>query len=186
MITEMERGEAIEIVRRHISKENNLKHMIAVGAIMKRLAEALGEDAKSWEIVGILHDVDFEECDGISDHTLKARDILGGIVSPDMIEAIMAHNYENTGVMPDTPLKKALIASDAVSGLIVAAALVMPSRKLSEVKPEGLMKKFKSKEFARGCSRERISVCKEIGFGVDQFLGIALDGMHTAAAELGL
>lgn len=186
MFAEMEREEALEVVRSHISKENNLKHMIAVGAIMKRLAETLGEDAKRWEIVGILHDVDFEECEGIGNHTLRAKVILDGIVSPDLIEAIMSHNYENTGVMPDTPLKKALIASDAASGLIVAAALVMPSRKLSEVKPESLMKKFKSKEFARGCSREKIAMCKEIGFSVDHFLGIALDGMRNAAAELGL
>ena len=182
----MERGDTLALVKRHIAKDGNLKHMIAVGAIMKELAMRLGEDEVIWEMVGILHDIDFEKCSGLEDHTLKAKEILKGHVSDGIIEIIMAHNYENTGVIPDTKIRKALIASDAVSGLIVASALVMPSRKLEEVRAESLMKKFKTKEFAKGCDRGKIAVCAEIGYRTEEFMPIALEGMKKVAAELGL
>ena len=182
----MDRDKALALIRKHVSKENNLKHMIAVGAVMKELAIGLGEDQMKWETVGILHDIDFEECSGLVDHTLKAKKILKGIVGDDIIEAMMAHNYENTGVIPDTIIKRALIASDAVSGLVVASALVMPLKKLADVKPDSLMKKFKSKEFARGCDRNRISVCTDLGIKVEDFLSIALEGMKKVSNELGL
>ena len=142
---------------------------------LKELALRLGEDQEKWEMVGILHDIDFEKCNGLGDHTLKAKEILTGIVSDEIIQTIMAHNHENTGIAPDTKIKKALIASDAVSGLVVASTLVMPSKKLEEIKPESLIKKFKSKEFAEGCDRNRISVCTEIGYLVEDFLPIALE-----------
>jgi predicted hydrolase (HD superfamily) len=160
--------------------------MIAVGAIMKELALRLGEDQKEWELTGILHDIDFEECDGLRNHTILAKGLLSGKVDDAIIEAIMAHNHENTGVAPDTKLKKALIASDAASGLIVAAALVMPSKKLADVKDESLMKKFKTKEFARGCDRERMMASSELGFSIEGYMSIALEGMKKASAELGL
>jgi putative nucleotidyltransferase with HDIG domain len=180
------RDEALKLVKKHVSKENNLKHMIAVGAVMREVAQRLGEDPERWEAVGILHDIDFELCTGLSDHTKIAKEILKGVVDDQIIEAIMAHNYENMGVPLDTKMKKALVASDAVSGLIVAAALVMPSKKLAEVKPDSLMKKFKSKEFARGASRERMAICSEFGLGLEEFLTIALEGMKKVADELGL
>jgi len=178
--------EALVLIRNHVKKENNVKHMIAVGAIMREIASKLGEDSEKWEMVGILHDIDFELCNGLSDHTKIAKDLLMGRVEDEIIEAIMAHNYENTGVAPDTKMKKALIASDAVSGLIIASALVMPSKKLSEVTIESLKKKFKSKDFAKGANRERISVCSDLGVSNDEFLAWALQGMLKSSEELGL
>ncbi|MBC7108232.1 MAG: HD domain-containing protein [Methanomassiliicoccales archaeon] len=180
------RDEAIRVVRNYISKENNLKHMIAVGAIMRELAVNLGEDALKWEVTGILHDIDFETCNAPSNHTLKAKELLQGIVDDEIINSILAHNYEYTSVMPDSKLKKALIASDAASGLIVACALVMPSKKLDEVKLETLLKKYKSKDFARNVSRERIAICNELALALEQFLQIALEGMKKVSGELGL
>jgi putative nucleotidyltransferase with HDIG domain len=180
------RDEALTLVKKHVSKENNLKHMIAVGAVMREVAQKLGEDPARWEAVGILHDIDFEACTGLSDHTKMAKEILKGVVDDEVIEAIMAHNYENTGVPLDTKMKKALVASDAISGLVVAAALVMPSKKLVEVKPDSLMRKFKSKDFAKGASRTRIAICSEFGFSLEDFLTTALEGMKKVADELGL
>lgn len=182
----MNRTEALALVKENVAKESNIKHMIAVGAIMKELALRLGEDQGAWEVAGILHDIDFERCDGLKNHTLLAREMLAGKVDTAIIDAIMAHNHENTGVTPDTRLKKALIASDAASGLVVAAALVMPSKKLADVKDESLMKKFKTKEFARGCDRERMRVSSELGFSIEEYMSIALNGMRKASAELGL
>ena len=88
--------------------------------------------------------------------------------------------------MVDTKIKKALIASDAVSGLIVACALVMPSKKLADVRPESLIKKFNSKDFAKGVSRERIMMCNELEVPLEDFLKIALEGMRSRSEELGL
>jgi putative nucleotidyltransferase with HDIG domain len=182
----LKREDALALVRKSVAKENNVKHMIAVGAVMKEMAKQLGEDPSKWELVGILHDIDFERCTGLNDHTKIAKDMLKGIVTDEIIEAIMAHNYENTGVVLDSRMKKALVASDAVSGLVVASALVMPSKKMEEVRPDSLMKKFKSKDFAKGASRDRIAVCTELGMTIEGFLSIALEGMKGVAGELGL
>ncbi|MEN3053052.1 MAG: HD domain-containing protein [Candidatus Methanosuratincola petrocarbonis] len=185
-MSQVQREEAIELVRKHVKKENNLKHMLAVGAVMKGLAVRLGEDQEKWEVTGILHDIDFEVCSGLGDHTLVASRMLEGLVEDDVLEAIKAYNYENTGVMPDSNFKRALIASDAVSGLVVAAALVMPSKRLKDVTVETLIKKYKSKDFARGADRGRIASCSEMGITVEEFLGIALESMQKIAGELGL
>jgi putative nucleotidyltransferase with HDIG domain len=182
----MTREDAIKLVRSYVSKENNIKHMIAVGAVMKEAGTKLGEDAQKWEVVGILHDIDFERCSGPSDHTVKSREMLQGLVDEDVIEAIMAHNHEYTHVSVDTKLKKALIAGDAVSGLVIACALVMPSKKLADVKLESLRKKYLSKDFARNVSRERIGICTDIGLALEDFLALSLEGLKEVSGELGL
>ena len=186
MILMMSREEALGLIKEHVSKENNIKHMVAVGGIMKELATKLREDAAEWELVGLLHDIDFEKCKGMEDHTLIAKEILKGKISDNLIEVIMAHNFENTKVPLDSRIKKGLVASDALSGLIVATALVMPSKKVAEIKKETLIKKFKSKDFARGASRERISLCTELGLSLEEFMEIGLEGMKKVAVELGL
>jgi len=182
----MKRDDAILLVKEHVKKDNNIKHMIAVGAVMRAMAARLGEDQERWELVGILHDIDFEKCKGLEDHTLIAGDLLQGVADQEMVQAIMAHNYENTGVALDTPVKKSLVASDAVSGLVVATALVMPTRKLADVRAESLVKKYKTKDFAKGADRARIAVCEAIGVGVEEFLALALEGMKRVSGELGL
>ncbi len=182
----MNRDDALALVRTRVSKENNVKHMIAVGAVMREAAIRLGEDPHRWELVGILHDIDFEICSGPNDHTLVAAEILRNQVDQEMIEAIMAHNFEHTKISLDSRLKRALVACDAASGLIIACALVMPSKKLAEVKPESLMKKYNSKDFARNVSRERISNCVDIGLPLEEFLPLSLEGMKKVSVELGL
>lgn len=169
-----------------MKKENNVKHMIAVGAVMHQTAMRLGQDDARWEVVGILHDIDFETCTGAEDHCLKAQEILKGKVDDELIDCIMAHNNEHTKVPVDTPMKRALIAADASSGLVIACALVMPSKKLNDVRPESLVKKFGSKDFAKGVSRERIMQCEQVGISRDEFLTISLEGMKRVAMELGL
>ncbi|MGD1060357.1 MAG: HDIG domain-containing metalloprotein [Methanomassiliicoccales archaeon] len=180
------REEALALIRLHVSKENNVKHMIAVGAIMRVLAVRLGEDSARWERVGLLHDIDFEECHGADDHTLIAAQILAGKVDDEIIETIKAHNNEHTGVAVDTKLKKGLVAADAASGLIIASALVMPSKKLADVRPESLVRKYGAKDFAKGASRPRMAMCESLGLQLTEFLTLALDGMKSVAPELGL
>lgn len=182
----MDREAALQLIRSHVRKENNVKHMIAVGAIMRQVASRLGENPDRWELVGLLHDVDFEACTGMADHTLRAREMLSGVVDDEVIEAIMAHNYEATGVPVDSPMKVALIASDAASGLVIACALVMPSKRLADVQVSSVIKKFSNKDFAKGVSRPRIDRCEELGIPREGFLALSLEGMKKVSDELGL
>jgi hypothetical protein len=182
----MDRAEALELVRQHVKKENNVKHMIAVGAVMRQTALRLGQDQDRWELIGVLHDIDFEVCTGAEDHCLRAQDLLRGRLDDEGIDCILAHNSEHTKVPVDTVMKRGLIAADASSGLVIACALVMPSKKLEDVKPESLVKKFGSKDFAKGVSRERIMLCEQIGIPRDEFLAISLEGMMKVALDLGL
>jgi len=177
---------ALAIAREHIRKESNIKHMIAVGAIMGELAARFGEDAVRWELAGLLHDIDLEECSSMEDHGVIAKGILSGKVDDEIIDVIMAHNHEATGVPVDSRAKTALIASDAASGLIMACALVMPSKKLADVRASSLRKRFGSKDFARNVSRERIMRCEELGLSRDDFLEISLEGLRKVSDELGL
>ncbi|MEM0448369.1 MAG: hypothetical protein QW520_00905 [Methanomassiliicoccales archaeon] len=98
----------------------------------------------------------------------------------------MAHNHECTNVRVDNNLKKALIASDAASGLIIACALVTPSKKLADLRMESVIKKFHSKDFAKRVDRGRISLCEEIGLRRDEFLAISLEALKIISSELGL
>jgi predicted hydrolase (HD superfamily) len=122
----------------------------------------------------------------MADHTIKAKEILAGQVDDELIGTIMAHNHEATGVPVDSRFKIALIASDAVSGLVTACALVMPSKKLADVQVTSVIKKFGNKDFAKGVSRERIMRCEELGMARDDFLALSLDGLRKVSDELGL
>jgi len=181
------RAQAIDLVKTNVFKKNVIFHMIAVEAIMRELAKHLGEDEEKWGLVGLLHDIDYEQTEKTPEkHSLLAENILGNVVDADTIRAIKSHNFEHTGVRPDNKIEKGLIAADAVSGLIVACALVMPSKKLADVKAESISKKFKDKDFARGAHRERILFCEQIGIPKDRFFEIAQKGLKDSASEIGL
>ena len=181
------RNEALDLVKKHVTKRNIVYHMIAVEAIMRSVAEHFGEDQEQWGLVGLLHDIDYEKTEANPEkHGLLAEEILKGQVSDTVIRAIKSHNFKYTGVMPENRMEKALIASDAISGLLVACALVMPSKKLADVKVGTVEKKFKAKDFARGVERERILVCEEIGIPKEKFFEIALNGLKKAAQQIGL
>ena len=183
----MNREESLKLLKEHITKENLFKHMYAVEAIMKETAEFLNEDKEKWRIIGLIHDIDFEKTETTPEkHTLVAEEILEGKIEDDMIRAIKAHNFENVGVQPEANAEKALIAADAVSGLIIACALVTPSKKLADVKAESIAKKFKQKDFARNCSRERILFCEQIGIPKEKFFEISLKALQKISNDLGL
>jgi putative nucleotidyltransferase with HDIG domain len=161
--------------------------MLAVEAIMRSIAEHFGENEDTWGLVGLLHDIDYEKTEiNPEKHSLLAEEILKGIVPEEIVRAVKAHNFRHTCVMPETRMEKALIASDAISGLLVACALVMPSKKLFDVKVDTVARKFKDKDFARGAERERILICEEIGIPRDKFFEIALNGLKKVASEIGL
>ncbi len=167
-----------------IKNENLKKHMKSVAAIMEKLAEKLGEDREIWRLVGLLHDIDYEKAD-THEHGLIAAEMLKNYLPHGALNAIKAHN-ELTGYRPMKKIDFALRASDAISGLIVASALVMPNKKLREVRVETLKNKFKDKSFARKIDRNRIMECEKIGLNLEEFFELALNAMKGIADELGL
>ena len=154
---------------------------------MKGLANHLGEDEEAWSICGLLHDIDYEQTkDDHKNHGLIAEEILKDKVSDEVMHAIKSHNFENTGVDPESNMDFALIAADAISGLIIASALIRPDKKLEEVELKSIKKKFKQKDFARNCNRENIMLCEKFGVDKDKFFELALDSMKTISEDLGL
>ncbi|UCH72244.1 MAG: hypothetical protein JSW62_01475, partial [Thermoplasmatales archaeon] len=140
-----------------------------------------------WGLTGLLHDLDYGYTQAYPEkHATMSAEILDGLVPENSINAIKAHNYMHSDYIPSTSIDKALIASDAVSGLIIATALVMPSKKLSEVRLETLLNKFHDSSFARGCNRKRIELCMDNGFDLEAFLDLSLEALKDVSDELGL
>jgi len=183
----LNRQEALELLEAHTKRRNIFIHMLAVEAIMRSLAQFLSEDEALWGLTGLLHDIDFDEtAENPENHGVSAQKILEGRVRGEILKAIKSHNYEHSGVMPETTLEKALIASDALSGLIVACALILPSKKVKDVTVETVKKKFRDKDFARGADRNRIALCEELGISKERFFEIALKGIQAVSQELGI
>lgn len=179
--------EARELVGEKIDTENLEKHMYAVSAIMKRLAEELGEDPELWSRVGLLHDIDYGETrDDPEEHAKKSAEMLEEDLPEEALEAIRAHNFEHLDVEPDSDLDNVLIAADAISGLIVATALVMPNSKLEEVRVESVLKKFGDSSFAKNIDRERIMYCEKVGLDREEFIEISLEALQDIHEKLGL
>ena len=180
------RDEALELVKKYVKNDKLIKHMLAVEAIMRKLAEHLGENVELWGLTGLLHDLDYELTGGdLNVHGLKTVEILKNILPPEALDAIKCHN-DALGFEATSKLAFALKAADHVSGLIVATALVMPHKKLEEVKVKSLRKKFKQKDFARGVDRSRIMLCEEIGLDLKAFLELSLEALKSIAEQLGL
>jgi len=186
----LSREEALKLLREYLRDDKMVKHCIAVEAIMRALAKRLGGDEEVWGLVGLLHDIDYDVTGrDLKTHGLKAMEILRGALPEELLRVIACHN-ENTGIEPETEEGRkmciALRAADQISGLIVATALVMPHKRIEEIKLSTLKRKFKSKDFARGVRRDRIAGIEELGIGLDEFMQLALDAMKSVAPELGL
>ncbi|MBI2018464.1 phosphohydrolase [Candidatus Daviesbacteria bacterium] len=204
----MTRDEAYNLMIQMLKSKNLQKHGLAVEAIMRALCQELriknkqslrSKDLKElsdkefdedeWAIVGLLHDADYELVEkDPKRHTLVTEEKLGEIggVSERIINGIKAH-HDGIKDSRDNLMEKSVYASDELSGLITAVALVRPDKKLSSVTVESVMKKFPQKSFAAGAKREQILACeKELNIPLEEFVGIALKAMQGIAGELGL
>ncbi|HWR63801.1 MAG TPA: HD domain-containing protein [Candidatus Thermoplasmatota archaeon] len=181
------RAEAEPLLRKNLRTENLIKHSYAVEAILEDMAKKLGEDSQLWGITGLLHDLDYDFTKNDPEkHSQITVKVLYDLLPLEAINAIKAHNYQYTAQIPQTYLDKSLIAADAVSGLIIAAALVMPSKKLADVTPKTLLAKFKDKSFAAGCNRKRIELCEDMDLELQGFLELSLDSLKRISDSLGL
>lgn len=168
---------------------NNLrKHILAVEAVMRRLAQRFGEDVEKWGLAGLLHDIDYETTKESPDrHSLVGGQMLEEKgLDPEIVEAVKAHN-DFHGLPRRTLMAKALYASDPLSGLVVAAALINPAKKLSAIDTQFVVKRFGEKAFARGARREpMLSAKAELGLELDELIGLGLEAMQGISGELGL
>ncbi len=184
----MTREEALALLQEHIHNENLVKHCLATEAIMKNVAQRLGEDADKWGMTGLLHDLDFETTkDSPAQHTAKTVEVLAAKSFPeDVLHAIREHNAENLGIRRESRVGIALACSETITGLLVAAALVCPDKRLASVKSKSVRKRMKETAFARSVNRDTICECERIGIPVDDFIDLSLAAMQGIASQLGL
>ena len=179
------REEARGLVTEHLENKNLVKHVLAVESIMRALAERYGEDIEVWGLAGLLHDIDYEETkDAPERHGYRSLEILQGVDLPEEVRgAILAH-AGHTERLSD--IDRAIYCSDPVTGLIVASALMHPTKSLGGMDAGFVGKRFKEKRFAAGANREAIASCRELGLELHEFLELSLDAMRSISDDLGL
>ncbi|MCA1961569.1 MAG: HDIG domain-containing protein [Desulfomonile sp.] len=182
------REEALELMERYLDTDAMRKHCLAAEAIMRALAPRFGADPDMWGLVGLLHDLDYNETrDHMERHTLETEKILlDRGVHPDIIEAIKTHNAENLGLTRTKPIDFALTAAETITGMIVAATLVTPEKKIDSLKTSSVRKRMKAKEFARSVNRDHIRLCEQISIPLEEFITLSIDAMQSISGKLGL
>ena len=181
----LNREQAYQMVVEKIGVNNLLKHILAVEAGMRQLAEHFGEDAEYWGLTGLLHDLDYNETkDDEARHTYLTGEWLAPYNLPEeMFYAIHAH----PGHVPcRSRLDWSLYTVDPATGFLVACALMHPQKCLSVLDESFMLRRFKEKRFAAGALRENMAACDNLGLELDQFLLLVRDGMITISDQLGL
>jgi len=183
----MTREEAYSELIKYVDNKNLLKHMISTEVVLIRLAKHFDQDPDLWGMTGLLHDIDYEDTKEQPEvHSLKGSEMLESMGFPEeLVYAVKVHNQRH-GLPCISLLDKALFATDPMTGLIVAGALVRPEKKLAAVDVSYLRKKFDQKAFARGADRDQIRTCSELGLTLEEFLGYGLEAMQGISNELEL
>ncbi len=187
------RDAALTLLKQYNKDPFHIQHAFTVEAVMKWFAQNLGygNDAEYWGIVGLLHDIDFELYP--DEHCLRAPELLRQAgVGEDVIHGVVSHGYGITvgcgktiEVAPEHEMEKVLFAVDELTGLIWAAALMRPSKSVKDMELKSLKKKYKSKGFAAGCSREVIERgAKQLGWDLDTLLSKTLEAMVASEDEI--
>ena len=183
------REDAVQLLKKYNKDPFHIQHAYTVEAVMKWYANELGygDDAEYWGIVGLLHDIDFELYP--EEHCLKAPELLREAgVGEDIIHSVVSHGYGITvgcgttiDIEPVHEMEKVLFAADELTGLIWAAALMRPSKSTKDMELKSLKKKYKSKGFAAGCSREVIQRgADQLGWELEKLLTMTLEAMKAS------
>lgn len=187
----MNREQAHAILMKYMEGENYITHSYAVEAIMRGLAKRLAPDeVEYWGIVGLLHDLDEEQCDwehDMSVHGPTSVELLKkeGIDDPVLFDAIKAHNPK-CGMKAKTNLQYAVLAADPMSGFVKAVAQIYPDKKIASVKHKSVMKRFNESRFAKGANRDYMEMIEFTGLSLDDLIDVALEEMGAIADKLGL
>ncbi|HZH91517.1 MAG TPA: HD domain-containing protein [Pyrinomonadaceae bacterium] len=185
-----DRTDAWELLCEYTKGDSLRRHALAVETAMRAAAARYGDagaDVDEWGMVGLLHDFDYEMFPGADEHPFKGATILCGRGYPDhFIRAILGH-ATYTNVPRDTPLARALFATDELCGFLVACALVRPSKSLDDMEVSSVRKKLKDKAFARTVNREDIHQgVAELGVSLDEHIRFCIDALRPVQKEIGL
>lgn len=181
------REDAWTLLKKYNKEPFHLQHALTVEGVMKWYAKELGygEDAEYWGVVGMLHDIDFEQYPEA--HCIKAPELLReGGVGEDIIHAVCSHGYALTvDIKPEHEMEKVLYAVDELTGLIGAAALMRPSKSVQDMEVKSVKKKYKSANFAAGCSREVIQRGADmLGYDLSELIQKTIYAMRSCEAEV--
>jgi putative nucleotidyltransferase with HDIG domain len=180
----MDISEARAFVKEKTDKEITVRHLVSVEGVMRRLARHFGEDEDRWALTGLFHDLDQDVTANDKDRHayLAASWLREKEVDAAVVNGVLAHAHPEyqTDLM-----SQAIVAADAVAGLLVAAALVRPEKAIG-MKVSSVKKKLKESSFAPGVNREEIHACSEIGLDLDTFVGLGIEGLQLVAADIGL
>ena len=174
------REDAFTLLKQYNKEPFHIQHALTVEGVMRWFAKEAGEDEEFWGIVGLLHDIDFEQYP--EQHCIKAPELLREAgVSEEVIRAVCSHGYELTvDIKPEHEMEKTLYAVDELTGLIWAAALMRPSKSVQDIEVKSVKKKYKSKNFAAGCSREVIEKGAEMmGISLDELIDKTIQAMKS-------
>jgi len=185
-----DRQDAWELLCEYTKGDSLRKHGLAVETAMRACAKRYGTadaDEDEWGIVGLLHDFDYEMFPSPDQHPFTGANILCGRGYPDrIIKAIMGH-ATYTGVPRDTPMARALFATDELCGFLVACALVRPSKSLDDLEVSSVKKKLKDKAFARSVNRDDIRQgIAELGIDIDEHISFVIAALRPAQEMIGL
>lgn len=186
----MIRQQAFELLQSKLKSQNLIRHCLSVEVVMRALAKCFEASVEKWGIVGLLHDGDYEFTKEYQEQHAKlmadwVREL--GETDEELLTGIESHGWFHQGRLPQTQMQWALFCCDELTGLIVACALVQPTKKLADVTVESVLKKFSQKSFAAGAKREDIIMCEEkLGIKLEDFVKIALTAMQSIASDLGL
>jgi len=181
------RAEAFDLIEEYNQDESLIKHALAVEAVMRYFAHKFGEDEEKWGIIGLIHDLDYEKFP--QQHCKKTEEILKERNWPqDYIRAILSHGWGIcTDVEPESNMEKVLYTIDELTGLIVATALVRPSRSVMDMKAKSIKKKWKDKSFAASVNRSIIQKGAEmLSMELNELFTDTIMGMREVAAQIGL
>jgi predicted hydrolase (HD superfamily) len=189
----MTRDEAEQILKSLVKNDNLIKHHLAAEAAMKALYKRLTpkfvqQEQDDWALVGLLHDADYELSKNHPEkHTLILEERIGNRLNPQLMRAIKSHNWKYNGITPKTRLDWSIYCADELTGLIIATALIHPTRSLETLTVDFIMKRFNEPSFAKGANRAQIMMCeKELTIPLTEFIEIILKAMQGISTELGL
>lgn len=181
------RETAVELLEKHIKAENMRKHCYASEAVLRAIAKRLNKNEDEYGIAGLLHDIDVEITNADPHkHGPHAENILKGMITDEMLDAIVMHNEVATGKARTSEFQHALAAGETITGLITATTLVYPDKKIAAVKPKSVTKRMKQKAFAASVKRENILECEKIGIPLNEFAELSVNAMKEISDTLGL
>ncbi len=192
----MDSNEAYALLTKYLKNKNLIKHSLSCEVVMKAIYKHLHKDdfdktqEETWGITGLLHDVDYElaqNTNQLDKHGLLIFSKEPDVIPQDIAHAIQAHAYEHTNVQPESDMDWGIACCDQLTGLIVAAALIHPDKKLSSLTTEFILNRMKSNSFAKGAKREPIKLCeKKLGIPLNEFIEMSLQAMQAISDKLEL